>query len=785
MSGVKISEFTETTDPSGFEAAGVQGGANRKLNIGPIAQQAEDAKTQAESAQAQAESAQAQAASAQGTAQSAQAAASYATNMASGAVAEAQAAMSMASEASADADAALALASTTQGGTAKINSYVFVDNGDGTSEILITPEGATAMPVGNGPAGLSFPAAFWDAVRKVLSLGDRSAPGMPARATINFPCDGSDIVGIQADSENGKTMLTFFIGDDGISEDKFRFVHRAPDGSFREILKMGIDTPEGNALPFAIFGGVMGFKAGDYFQGFKGNDSATQQQFWVLPTADGTPGQVIATDGDGNLFFVNMDQSSAELNRTIVTDPGDMRLFDWQNAGWNQIFHIVLSRNDNAHYYECFLHRTSLFSEAVIFPLVTKGTAPVFKVAREANPGATGIALVSFGAPGTWFLSARSLMKAAAPVDPNETITPTDVTACTVQAGSGGGATSGPLFTFTPQNSAPAGVTEGSVYFNNILKSWVGVDASGNEFEFGREEKQRCLNNTGATIGNGKAVYVSGFASGNITVGLARANSKSTCVLVGIATREIANGAIGEVCFRGFVRDVPTNGIGVAGELVYVSEATAGELTYIEPSYPNLSALVGRIGASSATVGSLIVFPDTDPGVSTTNVPGFVFREGTMPASMYSGGKGEFGNADGVQFGTSFYANAAWRPNKARFRQSQGVITANARVGLYDEAGTLLAQTGLVSGSGDTLVIGQFAAELTADLIPGTLYHAVICAKTNGNLVYGFSPGALNNNPRMGFKGQIVMNANADCPADISSIIGSASGDRAWIEFYR
>lgn len=350
-------------------------------------------------------------------------------------------------------------------------------------------------------------------------------------------------------------------------------------------------------------------------------------------------------------------------------------------------------------------------------------------------------------------------------------------------AGGGGSSTSGTHYTFTPQNARPENA-EGTIYFRNPLKSWVGVDAEGNEFEFGREEKQRCINIYANPIPEGTVVFVEGFDSGFPAVWKARSNVKSTCILIGVTTTPIpGNYGVGEVLFRGFARGLDTSMFN-EGDLLYVSHTTAGEFTTVEPLYPNMSALVGRVGIVSATEGTILVMTDTDPVQSTSGVPGLVFKESTMTASVYIAGKGAFSNANGVQFGTSFYANAAWKPTRVRFRQSQGAISGNVRIGLYSEDGVLLAQSNLFTGSGDLVLSQTLASALTDDLIPGSLYHAVICSTSNGHLVYGASPGNLNANPRMGFQGQIVMNANSDCPADISSIIGSASPDRAWIEFF-
>lgn len=335
---------------------------------------------------------------------------------------------------------------------------------------------------------------------------------------------------------------------------------------------------------------------------------------------------------------------------------------------------------------------------------------------------------------------------------------------------------------FTPQNAPPSDVA-GRVYYDNNLKSWIGRNGQGSRLEFGRETWVRCVNLTGSNILHGQVVYIVGSDGSIPTIALAKADVKNTCTMIGMATHDIPHNTSGEVCFGGMTRDLNTSGFS-AGQLVFVSPTVEGGLTTTEPVFPYWSARVGRVITAHSTAGIILIVPDTDPQVGS-GVPGLTFKESTLSPTSYSSGKGSFSNAYGTQLGTSFYASAGWKPLNARFRLSQGTIDGNVRIGIYNEAGTsLLAQTDVFSGSGDVVLQQSMTSLFANDLVPGTLYHAVICSKANGMLVYGISPGALNTNPRMGFQGQIIMDGSSNCPADISSIIGSASADRAWIELF-
>lgn len=183
---------------------------------------------------------------------------------------------------------------------------------------------------------------------------------------------------------------------------------------------------------------------------------------------------------------------------------------------------------------------------------------------------------------------------------------------------SGGSATTGPYFDFQPQNTEPANV-EGRMYFDNVLKSWVGMPggSSPSRLEYGREIWRRVINKTGATIANGTPVYISGFdaASGLPTIAKAIANSKNTCSMIVVATQDIANDTAGECTRDGLLRSFDTSAFS-AGALVYVSATTAGAITTTEPLFPFFSVRIGRIMRSDATNGEILVDPDTDPNFS-------------------------------------------------------------------------------------------------------------------------------------------------------------------------
>lgn len=125
--------------------------------------------------------------------------------------------------------------------------------------------------------------------------------------------------------------------------------------------------------------------------------------------------------------------------------------------------------------------------------------------------------------------------------------------------------------------------------------------------QIGQETWLRVRNDTGSTIANGAAVYISGtHASGLPNVSLAQANAEATARVTGLATEAIANNSIGYVTIIGLVRGLDTSGF-TAGQAVYLSASSAGALTATIPSAPNFRYRIGTVARSNASQGTIVV----------------------------------------------------------------------------------------------------------------------------------------------------------------------------------
>lgn len=161
------------------------------------------------------------------------------------------------------------------------------------------------------------------------------------------------------------------------------------------------------------------------------------------------------------------------------------------------------------------------------------------------------------------------------------------------------------LFNTNPTVGAFA---EGKLYYDYVYKTLAcNIDTDVN-LQIGQETMVRAVNNTGSNMLNGQAVYLSGASGVFPTIALGKADALATSYVVGVLTQNINTGTEGFATVRGVVHDVDTSAWN-AGDNLYLSDATAGALTNVEPTPPSISIRVGRVIVKDATVGSIYVNP--------------------------------------------------------------------------------------------------------------------------------------------------------------------------------
>lgn len=161
-------------------------------------------------------------------------------------------------------------------------------------------------------------------------------------------------------------------------------------------------------------------------------------------------------------------------------------------------------------------------------------------------------------------------------------------------------------------------------------------------------------NTSGATIAKGSVVYVSGASVFVPSIAKAKANSITTMPGFGIVPADILDGSTGNCQFSGVMNNIDTSAFN-AGDLLYVSEATAGTLTASAPTHPNVSQLVAISTKKDAVSGSVFVFSGGTTHGQEAGTLSDTFKVGAGTA----GGKS-------LLFVNTFTGTLSWAPTAAR-----------------------------------------------------------------------------------------------------------------------
>ncbi len=121
----------------------------------------------------------------------------------------------------------------------------------------------------------------------------------------------------------------------------------------------------------------------------------------------------------------------------------------------------------------------------------------------------------------------------------------------------------------------------------------------------GQTIHQRVKNDTGSTLTKGQVVFVDGAAGERPTVDLALADADSTsATILGLVAANIADGDEGYIITDGLIKGINTASF-AAGDVLYVSPTSAGQITNVKPSAPQHLVMIGyciKVNASSGEV---------------------------------------------------------------------------------------------------------------------------------------------------------------------------------------
>jgi hypothetical protein len=185
------------------------------------------------------------------------------------------------------------------------------------------------------------------------------------------------------------------------------------------------------------------------------------------------------------------------------------------------------------------------------------------------------------------------------------------------------------------------------------------LDDTGMRRKFQRDSVFVGKNTTGSSIPAFRAVYAIGSEDDVPLIAKARSNSVTTMPAIGITLEAIATGAYGRIMQIGLVENANTSAF-TAGDILYVSSATAGVLVKTAPLWPNIRQEIGTILAVSATVGSVQVVARSmfnegilDHGgllglADNDHTQYLLLAGGTMTGNIYGGDDFEIGAASGT-----------------------------------------------------------------------------------------------------------------------------------------
>lgn len=160
---------------------------------------------------------------------------------------------------------------------------------------------------------------------------------------------------------------------------------------------------------------------------------------------------------------------------------------------------------------------------------------------------------------------------------------------------------------FTPI-TAPAH-QEGLVFYDADSDTLVYYNAETDVLmNIGRENWIKVYNDTGSTITNGQAVYISGYdgTTDLPEVSLCDPSTVSGARFAGLATHDIENGTVGYITAFGRVNNLNTSSF-TAGNPLFLDPSTPGALTETRPSSPTKEVLVGVTVNSNASTGSIFI----------------------------------------------------------------------------------------------------------------------------------------------------------------------------------
>jgi hypothetical protein len=246
----------------------------------------------------------------------------------------------------------------------------------------------------------------------------------------------------------------------------------------------------------------------------------------------------------------------------------------------------------------------------------------------------------------------------------------------------------------------------------------------------------KVYNNTGSTLAQGAAVYLSGGASGQTPyISLAIATSQTASNVIGLTTTAITTGSTGYVTTIGLSSTLNTAAF-TAGDTLYLSAVTAGALTTTAPVSPNYAVRIGFVAYANAS--GYVFIAKTNAYTNTSSLVGTVTTTngGTGQSSWTAGQIPYYASGTALSqlgIGTAgqvLTVNAGGTAPQWTSASSVGVTTITfGSTGLTPSTAT----SGAVTVAG-TLATANGGTNLTSFTSGGAVYATSTSVLTTGTL---------------------------------------------------